>query len=110
MENCIRLYYILFQARHDRMMEVEKSFDDMQARKAELQQELSELKKQFSRIASGEDEHLHAKSQLQTEVNSFHKPQGESLQNQSTMTMLICFIERSQTLHPACLTDNNCVD
>lgn len=50
------------------MIEVENAFEEMQHRKVGLQQELSELKTQVGRMASGEDTNNQVKSQLQTEV------------------------------------------
>ena len=49
------------------MLECEAAFENMQSRKSQLQEELTGLKKQFTRIASGGD-FEHTKSQLQGEV------------------------------------------
>ena len=57
------------------MMEVESAFESMQSRKSQLQEELTNLKKQFTRIANGEGDFEQTKSHLQSEVcvsiNSF---------------------------------------
>ena len=50
------------------MLECEAAFENMQSRKSQLQEELTGLKKQFTRIASGGDLEQ-TKSQLQGEVS-----------------------------------------
>ena len=52
------------------MYEVEQAYEEMQFRKSTLQQELTELKKNLSRMSSDEDATIQAKSQLKTEVNN----------------------------------------
>jgi len=51
------------------MTETEHAFEGMQSRKSQLQEELTVLKKQFTRIANGEGDFEHSKSQLKSEVS-----------------------------------------
>lgn len=55
------------------MLECEAAFENMQSRKSQLQEELTGLKKQFTRIASGGDIEQ-TKSQLQGEVRNLYFP------------------------------------
>lgn len=52
------------------MEEVETAYDEMQRRKAELQHELADLKKNLSRFINEEDSNNHMKSHLQNEVRN----------------------------------------